>query len=431
MPLDVRLRGGGAQLTVSGEVAPRVASPDVDLVVGLTGTKFSDLEPVLRTSLPPWGPYGGAARLRISSWGYEVEDLRFSVGESVLEGRGALNTARPKPLLDLALAASTLQLDDFPLAEWSPFDAPAAASAQTAQRNLAAQLQESAADASAQVQALLDPALLASFDAHTSVEVRQVLSGRDRLGRGQARARVEDGALEIDPVEVEMVGGSARFAASYRPRGDEVETRARVAVDRFDYGVVARRLKPDSKLGGMFSLDIDVTGASPRLAGAIARGSGHVDVAVWPERLDASVFDLWATNLFLALLPALDTDVSKVNCAIGEFDLKDGVLASRRVLIDTTHTRAEGSMIANLPGDRVEARIVPQPKTAQFFALATPVEVEGTLQDFSVRVRPADVFGTVARWAASLVTVPIRKLSETPPPADGSDVCVPGLRGAR
>ena len=142
MPLDVRLRGGGAQLTVSGEVAPRVASPDVDLVVGLTGTKFSDLEPVLRTSLPPWGPYAGAARLRISSWGYAVEDLRFTVGESVLEGRGALNTARPKPLLDLALAASTLQLDDFPLADWSPFDAAAPAAADTAQRNLAAQIQE-------------------------------------------------------------------------------------------------------------------------------------------------------------------------------------------------------------------------------------------------------------------------------------------------
>jgi hypothetical protein len=228
-----------------------------------------------------------------------------------------------------------------------------------------------------------------------------------------------------------MVGGSARFSASYRPRGAEIETRARVKVDRFDYGVVARRVKPDSKLGGTFSVDIDVTGSSPELAGTVARGNGHVDVAVWPERLDASVFDLWATNLFLALLPALETDVSKVNCTIGEFDLKDGVLSSRRLLIDTTHTRAVGSMVANLPGDSLDARLVPQPKVPQFFALATPVEATGTLRDFRVRVRPADVLGTVARWAGSLVTVPIRKLSETPPPADGSDVCGPGLRAQR
>jgi uncharacterized protein involved in outer membrane biogenesis len=139
--------------------------------------------------------------------------------------------------------------------------------------------------------------------------------------------------------------------------------------------------------------------------------------------LHAGVFDLWATNVFLAVLPAMQADVTKVNCAIGEFDLRDGVLTSRRVLIDTTNTRAQGSAIANLPGNAIEARLVPQSKVPQFFTLATPIEVTGTLSDFGVKVRPGDVFATVARWASSLVVVPIRKLTETPPPADGSDVC--------
>jgi len=426
MPLQVQLAGAGARLTVAGEFAPRVAEPDVDLVVGLTGTTFAELRPLLRTELPPWGPYAGAARLRISKWGYEVENLRFAVGSSVLEGRGALDTSRAKPRLDVALDASTVQLDDFRFDQWSPFEAPKAADT----RSKAVQLQESAAEASAQVQALLDPAVLAAYDADVKVDVRQVLSGRDTLGRGRAHARIADGALLLDPVEVEMIGGSARFTAEYRPRGDAVETRARMKVDRFDYGVLARRIQPDTDLAGTFSLDLDVTGTSPRLAGAIARGSGHLDFAVWPERLHAGVFDLWATNVFLAVLPALNADVTKVNCAIGEFDLKDGLLTSRRLLIDTTKTRAQGSVVANLPANSLEARLVPQPKVAQFFALATPIEVTGTLQDFRVTVRPADVFATAARWATSLVVVPIRKLSETPPPADGADVCQMAPRAA-
>lgn len=426
MPLDIQLTGAGARLVVAGEVAPRVASPDVELVVGLTGTSFAELRPLLRTSLPPWGPYAGAARLRVSNWGYEVEDLRLAVGSSVLEGRGALDTSRARPLLNVALDATSIQLDDFSFAEWSPFDAPAGAET----RSMAAQIQESAAEASAQVQALLDPALLAAYDADVKLDVRQVLSGSDKLGRGRARAVVADGGLALGPVEVEMMGGAAGFTAAYRPRGEAIETRAQLKVDRFDYGVLARRLQPDTDLAGKFSLDLDVSGTSPRLAGAIARGSGHLDFAVWPERLHAGVFDLWATNVFLAVLPALNADVTKVNCAIGEFDLQDGVLTSRRLLIDTTNTRAQGSAVADLPGNAIEARLVPQAKVPQFFALATPIEVAGTLQDFGVRVKPADVFATVARWAASLVVVPIQKLAATPPPADGSDVCMVAPRGA-
>jgi hypothetical protein len=426
MPLQINLSGAGARLTIAGEVAPRVAEPDVDLVVGLTGTSFAELRPLLRTSLPPWGPYAGAARLRISKWGYEVEDLRFAVGSSVLEGRGALDTSRAKPLLSVALDATTIQLDDFSLAEWSPFDAPAG----TDTRSMAAQIQEGAAEAGAQVQALLDPALLAAYDADVKVDVRQVLSGRDALGRGLARAKVADGALDLDPVEVAMTGGAARFTAVYRPRGEAIETRARMKVDRFDYGVIARRVQPDTDLAGTFSLDLDVTGSSPRLAGAIARGSGHLDLAVWPERLHAGVFDLWATNVFLAVLPALNADVTKVNCAIGEFELAYGVLTSRRLLIDTTNTRAQGSAVADLPGNTIEARLVPQAKVPQFFALATPIEVAGPLEKPVVRVKPGEVFATVARWVTSLVVVPIQKLTATPPPADGADVCRVTPRGA-
>jgi uncharacterized protein involved in outer membrane biogenesis len=427
MPLDVVMTGAGARLSLSGELAPRVASPDVDLVVGLTGTTFADLAPLFRTSLPPWGPYAGAARLRVSDWGYEVENLRFAVGESVLEGRGALETSRPRPLLTVALDATSIQLDDFAFGTWSPFDARKVEDT----RSMAARIEDAAAETGAQVQALLDPELLADYDANLSLDVRQVVSGRDRLGRGRVAAKVEQGGLRIDPVEVEIAGGGiARFDWSYQPRGETIETRARLKAERFDYGVVARRVRPDTDLAGTFSLDLDVAGASPRLAGAIARGSGRIDFAVWPERLHAGVFDLWATNVLLAVLPAMKTDVTRVNCAIGEFDLADGVLTSRRVLIDTTNTRAQGSLIANLPGNSLEARLVPQPKVAQFFALATPIEVTGTLQDFRVTVRPGDVFATAARWATSLVVVPIRKLTETPPPADGSDVCNAPFRAA-
>lgn len=422
MPVSLEAEGAGARLVVAGEVAPRVASPDVDLVVGVTGSTLAELRPLLRTSLPPWGPYAGAARLRISGWGYEVEDLRLSVGESVLDGRGALDTSKHPPRLDVALDAQRLQLDDFPLDEWSPAD-PAIEAAPEAPRSMAAQIQDGAAQTSAQVQALLDPALLRAYDAKIEIDVREVLAGRDVLGRGRVRAQVKEGGATIELAEVEIPGGSARLTARYEPRGDSLATRASVVIDRFDYGVVARRLDPSSDLSGTFSLNLYVDSDAPRLSQSLRTGSGYLDFVVWPERIYASALDLWSTNLLLAILPIIGSDPSRVNCWLGELDLTAGRLESRRLLIDTTATRVAGAGKVDLGTNGVEIRLVPRPKVPQFFALATPIEVTGTLEDFGVRVRPFDVFETVVRWAGSLVTVPIQRLTTRPPPEDGSDAC--------
>jgi hypothetical protein len=34
---------------------------------------------------------------------------------------------------------------------------------------------------------------------------------------------------------------------------------------------------------------------------------GHFDFAVWPKGREADIFDLWAANLVLAILPRIDS----------------------------------------------------------------------------------------------------------------------------
>ena len=90
---------------------------------------------------------------------------------------------------------------------------------------------------------------------------------------------------------------------------------------------------------------------------------------------------------------------------------------------DTASTRTEGSGTAEFATSEVSLRFVPRPKVPQFFSLATPVEVSGTFDDFRFGVRPADAFGTAARWVASPVVVPIQRLVGERVPGDGRDVC--------
>ena len=120
LPFSLAAETPAAKLAISGTAAPP-RNPDVALALALTGARLDGLDTLLGTSLPPWGPYALTARLRFPKRGYDVEAIRLTLGESVLEGKGSLDTTLAPPKLDVALAAERIQLDDFPLGEWSPF----------------------------------------------------------------------------------------------------------------------------------------------------------------------------------------------------------------------------------------------------------------------------------------------------------------------
>ena len=142
-----------------------------------------------------------------------------------------------------------------------------------------------------------------------------------------------------------------------------------------------------------------------------------------PKELTGGVFDLWSANLLFRLLPIIDASASTMNCVVGQFDLERGKLQSVRLVIDTVNTRTEGGGRADFATDELYLRFVPRPKVPQFFSLATPIEVNGTFDDYRFGVRPADAFGTAARWVASPIVVPIQRLTGERIPADGRDVC--------
>jgi hypothetical protein len=276
------------------------------------------------------------------------------------------------------------------------------------------------------VHAIFSRELLGRADGDFALVVKRVASGADELGRGRFVARVAEGRATIGPVEVEAAAGAgnARGTLVYEPRERDVLVDATVKIDRFDYGVLARRLRRGSDIDGALSLDLRLAAAAPRLSAALATGSGRFDFAVWPERMQARVFDLWAANLLFRLLPIIDVTASPMNCMVGQFDLERGRLQSVRLVIDTVNTRTEGSGRADFATDEVHLRFVPRSKVPQFFSLATPIEVSGTFDDYRFGVRTADWFGTAARWVASPVVVPIQRLTGERIPADGRDVCV-------
>lgn len=423
VPFDIAVEAAQSRLSLSGSLARDVEERDVELALKISGQRFDHLNKLLRVSLPPWGPWSADGRFRMSRRGYEVNQLKLQVGSSELNGHGVLDTSGKRARLEIALAAPLIQLEDFRTGSWSATGDKAVPTATAVADSDT--LRKQATQASDQVQGLLSPAFLQQLNATLNVEVERVLSGRDQLGSGSLQAKLENGRAEIGPVKIAMPGGSAQGSLSYEPGARDVLAGLKLDVDKFDYGVLARRIKPESDMGGRFSVHVDVNSRAERLSDILRHGSGQINFAVWPENLKADVFDMWAVNVFVALLPTLDpSNVSKVNCVVGRFALDDGKLTQQQLVIDTSQMRVGGSSSVNFADEKLLLRLQPQAKSAQFLSLAIPIEVKGSFKQFSVGPNPGDILATVIRIATSIFWVPVKKLFEDKVPADGSDVCV-------
>jgi uncharacterized protein involved in outer membrane biogenesis len=425
-PFSATAEAAGARLALDGRVALPVSQATAVLKLDLSGAKLDSLNALAGTQLPPWGPWSVSGPVRVTPTAYEVPDLDVRVGSSRLGGRARIDLARERPRLEMRVTAPRVQLDDFKLDGWSPVEGRSAAPAS------AAALRDQAKGAASRAQALASAEVLARFDADLDVAVTEVLSGADRMGDGRLRAQVTEGRLFLGPAEVNIPGGTVRLSVLYEPSAAGVRLRTGAYVENFDYGILARRLKPGTNAQGRLSMNVELGSRAPALAKVMEHANGRIDVAVWPKQLSSGVFDLWAVNVFLALLPAVDpSDEPVVNCVVARFNLRDGKLTDDAILIDTSRMRVTGKGGADFRDETLAFRLQPQAKAAQFFSLATPVDVTGTLTDFSVGPSVGDVLLTLGRFFGSVVVVPFQWLTEGPIPRDGADVCTDPLRPKR
>jgi hypothetical protein len=420
VPFAMAAQAAGTRLSLDGEVTLPLGSAG-RLSFEMSGERLDSLSELARVELPAWGPWSLRGPIHMTSTGYEMKELALAVGQSRLSGSGSLDVSGPRPLAELRVTAPSIQLDDFPMPQrlTDPLDPPLQDGG----------MRGTASRTAGRIDRLLSASFLKRVDATLDVHVAEVLSGTDRLADGAFQLKLQEGRLDLDPAVLNLPGGGMRLSMSYDLKQSEVDFHVAAQVERFDYGIIARRLNRADNLRGLFSLNLKLAGRAPSLDSTLRHANGMLDIAVWPTELRSGVFNLWSANLVLALLPLIDPgQKSQVNCIVGRFDLNDGDLADDKFLIDTSTVRIRGTGHANLKTEELGFVFRPRAKGPGLFRLQTPLRVSGTLTDQRFGFEPQDVFYSVLRMIASPILVPIERLTLGPLPRDGADVCTDPIR---
>ena len=306
----------------------------------------------------------------------------MAVGRSRLGGSGTLDVSGPRPRLQMQVAAPTLQLDDFPMPPrlTDPPESPLQGDG----------LRGATSRLAGRVDRLLSARFLRRFDATVDVQAGEVLSGADRLADGALHLKLQDGRLDLDPAVVNLPGGGMRLSMAYDLKESEVDFHVAAYVERFDYGIIARRLNRADDLRGLFSMNLELAGRAPSLDSIMRNASGRLDIAVWPTELRSGMFNLWSANLVLTLLPLIDPGLkSQVNCIVGPLR-SEGRRSERRQDPDRHEHGAHSRYGPCRPEERRTGFVFrPRAKGLGLFRLQTPLARQRHADRPALRLRSA------------------------------------------
>lgn len=424
--MDIGFEIAQTSFTFSGRVNLAEAHRSLELKASVGGASLSSLNELLKLDLPPLKNYHVEADMMLKDDYLELSNFTVTTGESSLRGKAVVDTTGAETMVTVDLKSPHVQIDDFTFDDWSwtgDEEVRAAADEQTARIEKKGENTPEEKSQASRNRKILDPEVLADFDARLSVQAREVISGSDMLGSGVLKMELQDGKLGVDPLELKVPGGGIRLQASLKPGSEQSMATLRVEMKSFDIGVFVRRTKPEAKMGGLVNLDIDLQAEAASLDQMLANGNGYFDFSGQLTDLGAGIIDLWAVNLIASIVSRTDENQSTINCAVGRWTVTDGLLTPDVFFIDTSKIRICAKGAVDFKKEQIDLTIAPTPKRAEFFNLATPLEVHGSFADIDLGIKKTALVGTALKFITSPVHVPLQRMVNERIPRDGSDAC--------
>ena len=295
VPLTLAVDIADIALRTHSQVTLPIEQRTMELSMELTGPSLAQLNDLFEMSLPPYGPLRMAGRFSTTKSGYELKDFEFQVAASNLKGYLSLDT-RGKPDLKIHLQAPSIQVNDFRLHGWQAWSRP---SIQEPGQP------EVSSDETGSPPSLLSPEILHALNAELQLDVDEVFSGKDQLGKGQLHLQLNDAEVTLNPLYVALPGGEVNVSSYLRPLDEGFSIGLKADVDRLDYGVLARRVDPETAMQGDVSLRLNITTQALTPDDLLSHAGGEMAFAVWPREFEAGIIDLWAVSLASAVLPRL------------------------------------------------------------------------------------------------------------------------------
>ncbi|BEV11409.1 AsmA family protein [Asticcacaulis sp. DW145] len=385
-PFDMRIRAGSTTLTAKGKVLRPFDLGQVEGAVSVEGRNLAGLYYLTGLSLPDTSGFRLAAQVRRNDRVYDISGIDGRVGRSDLQGKLKVEL-RPdgRPYLTGDLNSRSLDLEDLgSLFGATKANAPVGVSlkadalnARTSRRLLP--------DASLDVNRVRGMDAKVTYRA-SSVKARPSLPLREvSLG-----VNLNKGLLILDPVQFSFpqgrLTGTARIDARHAVQTNEVDFSLR-GVRVQDMVPALQGAKP---IEGLLHGRLKLAGNGASVHDAAAVSDGEFTVVMPGGRIRQSLAELMGVNATKGLFLYLSKDPKETNvrCAVAHFEVQNGIMRAKTIVLDTGVVRVNGSGTLNLKDERLNLLLKGRPKKFRLVRINVPLVVGGNLSAPSIGVKP-------------------------------------------
>jgi uncharacterized protein involved in outer membrane biogenesis len=427
VPLTIDAEFADSSLSFAGELALPITNQELKLALTFKTESLDNLNDLLKLDLPPLGPVAFATQFKLVGKKFNLTQVDLQVGESKLEGKMTLDNSLEIPKIDIEVISELFRIADFDsLINKSPEqeDETDKVAKNETQKEDSSFDETAGNDAEKGNRNLLSPEVLGSLNADLLVKAKKVTSGEDDLGSGVLKISLKDSLLAVKPLRLDVPGGGVEVELDYLPTENDITVNLKADIEEFDIGIMARRAKPETDMGGTLKLDALLHSQAPDFSTMMANAQGHFDFGLVPQNFSAGIIDMWAVNLLSSIMTEVsEEEQSEINCVVVRFGIEDGLMAEKAIYMDTSNMHVTGKADINFINRELEIRLAPKAKKPEFFSLAVPIKVQGKFDDFGLGIGAARMAGTVVSFLTSPVHVPFRKIFAEKIPEDGVEAC--------
>ncbi len=402
-PVELTAQSGDTRVHLVGTIDHPEELIGADLKLELQGQDLADLYKLFHLPLTPSPPYSLRGNLDYDNGGKRISFKNFSgrVGESDLEGSLTVNRVGQRPEVTAELSSHNVRMADLGGFIGAPAGREEAPTEGPKQR---AQHAEQNAKASLLPDTPIDLGKLRSTDYKVHYRGEHVVTDWVPLDHLDASLTIKDGDIRLEPLDFAVGSGTIHNTIELDGRVNPIRAKADIDFRHIDFQRVLQNVsfaKGVGVIGGRWLIN----GTGNSLAQILAHSDGDLKLFMGNGDLSAIVvnaagLDVGGTLASLLGLP----ETAKINCMVSDFALKNGVLDTRALVLDTDQGNVYGRGNIDLRSEGIAYQITEEGKHVSIGALHAPIDITGTLKHPNVKPEPG-AFATRLGVAAALTAV--------------------------
>jgi uncharacterized protein involved in outer membrane biogenesis len=427
-PIEVNAVAGKTSLKAKGTIANLANLAGVDASFDLQGRNLEELYKLLGVVLPSTPPYKLRGKLARHGEIWAATQIQGTLGSSDLSGALSFDQSAAVPLLTGKVQSKVLDFADLaPVIGLAPPAGPTPVNAVAAKAEpVPAPAKITKAGASSRKVlpvATLDVTRLKAMNAdvvYSAADIRhvQVLP----LDKGSVHVKLNGGVLQLEPISLGIAGGtvagSIRIDANLVPAAFNTRLDVRAVQLNQLFPAVETSKSSLGKISGQF----DLKGRGNSLAQMLGTSSGDVAVLMGKGEMSNILLEFMGLDggEVIKFLVRGDRNV-RLRCAAAAFEVKQGLMTTKTIVLDTTDTVINGRGTINLADETLDLTLNPAPKDQSILSLRSPLKIGGTFASPSAGPDKGALAGRAGIALALGVLNPLLALAATIETGPGQD----------